>query len=326
MLTTETAGTPYDQGHNSNLYRSRSKVASRQSTGQPRQSHHPVGTASHGLDGANYQDDYPFSTSRNSVETVSMNGIVGTAPLGTMYVRALYDYEADDRTSLSFHEGDVIQVINQLESGWWDGVINGVRGWFPSNYCQVVTSPDELPDNILQEAAEQMEDDGGQAETYVDDYEEEDESDHDGGGLPLEGADNGDRSRSDFWIPQATPDGRLFYYNMMTGDRSTELPLESPRSSGDTGPRDRSGTNVSIPDRTRPPPEMMARGGMTRDEEDSDTNSASELDGENIISNSRGTIVSVQPVSVEWSSIMLSIMPESHPWPLVECRLRLTLR
>lgn len=295
MLTTDTAGPPYDQGRNSILYNPRGKAASHQFRGPPRQSH-TVRSTSHGLDYANYHDDYSFSPSRTSADTVSMNGLVGTAPMGAMYVRALYDYEADDRTSLSFHEGDVIQVINQLESGWWDGVINGVRGWFPSNYCQVVTSPDELPDSILQAAAaEQMEDEVGQAETFVDDFEEEDESDHDAaGGLPLEGADNGDRSRSDFWIPQATPDGRLFYYNMMTGDRSTELPLESPRSSADTGPRDRSGTNVSIPDRTRPPPEMMARGGMTRDEEeDSDVNSASELDGENIISNSRHTLVSV---------------------------------
>lgn len=310
MLTTETAGPPYDQGRNSTLYHPHSKVVSQQFRDQPRQSHHPGRSTSLGVDGANYHDDYSFSNPRASVDTVSMNGIVGTAPLGAMYVRALYDYEADDRTSLSFHEGDVIQVINQLESGWWDGVINGVRGWFPSNYCQVVTSADELPDSILQAAAaEQMEDEVGHAETYVDDFEE-DESDHDGGGLPLEGADNGDRSRSDFWIPQATPDGRLFYYNMMTGDRSTELPLESPRSSADTGPRDRSGTNVSIPDRTRPPPEMMARGGMTRDEEEeSDTNSASELDGENIISNSRGTIVSVSSAAVKLSLVMLSTLP-----------------
>jgi hypothetical protein len=56
-----------------------------------------------------------------------------------MYVRALYDYNADDRTSLSFKQGDIIQVITQLESGWWDGIINDVRGWFPSNYCDVVS-------------------------------------------------------------------------------------------------------------------------------------------------------------------------------------------
>src|SRR6478736_9219629 len=83
------------------------------------------------------------STTRADPAWGFMNGIVGTAPMGAMYVRALYDYEADDRTSLSFHEGDVIQVITQLESGWWDGVINGVRGWFPSNYCQVITNPEE---------------------------------------------------------------------------------------------------------------------------------------------------------------------------------------
>jgi son of sevenless len=60
-----------------------------------------------------------------------------------MYVRALYDYESDDQSSLSFHEGDVIKVIMSLESGWWDGVINGVRGWFPSNYCELVESIEE---------------------------------------------------------------------------------------------------------------------------------------------------------------------------------------
>jgi son of sevenless-like protein len=69
-----------------------------------------------------------------------MNSFNGTSP-GGMYVRALYDYDADDRTSLSFRQGDIIQVITQLESGWWDGVINGVRGWFPSNYCAVVQPP-----------------------------------------------------------------------------------------------------------------------------------------------------------------------------------------
>ena len=73
-----------------------------------------------------------------------MNGYAGSiAPPGQLYVRALYDYDADDRTSLSFRQGDIIQVITQLESGWWDGVIHGVRGWFPSNYCAVVNAPFE---------------------------------------------------------------------------------------------------------------------------------------------------------------------------------------
>ncbi|KAK4123230.1 ras GEF [Parathielavia appendiculata] len=220
--------------------------------------------------------------------TSVMNGIVGTAPAGALYVRALYDYEADDRTSLSFHEGDIIQVITRLESGWWDGVINGVRGWFPSNYCQIITSPDELPE--LEEGAdtERLDDENDEQDVYEEGIDDDDDlSDHDDGeGLPLDGAER-DRSRSDFWIPQATADGRLYYYNTMTGESSMELPLESPSSLAETGPRDR--MNITIPDRTRPPPEMIARGLTREDEDESDVNSASEPDGEALMRASRAS-------------------------------------
>jgi len=217
-----------------------------------------------------------------------MNGVVSTAPPGAMYVRALYDYEADDRTSLSFHEGDIIQVITRLESGWWDGVINGVRGWFPSNYCQIITSPDEMPE--LEEGAdtERMDEETDEQEVYDEGLDDDDLSEHDEGeGLPLEGSE-GDRSRADFWIPQATPDGRLFYYNTMTGESSMELPLESPSSLTETGPRDR--MNVSMPDRTRPPAELIARGLTQEEGEESDVNSASELEGEALMNASRGPL------------------------------------
>lgn len=226
-----------------------------------------------------------------------MNGIVGTAPPGAMYVRALYDYEADDRTSLSFHQGDVIQVINQLESGWWDGVINGVRGWFPSNYCHMITSADDLPDLSQNGHLGHLEEDVEEGDVYDDGYDQDDDSEGDGPhGLPLEGTDGGDRSRADYWIPQATRDGRLFYYNTMTGDRSMELPLESPTSTGETGPRDR--MNVSIPERTRPPPEMMARGGLTQDEDYDSSTSVSEVEGEIRGARARGQrVCSRRPLS-----------------------------
>ncbi|KAG6051050.1 hypothetical protein E4U39_002305 [Claviceps sp. Clav50 group G5] len=219
-----------------------------------------------------------------------MDGIVGSAPPGSMFVRALYDYEADDRTSLSFHEGDIIQVITQLESGWWDGMINGVRGWFPSNYCQLISAPDDLPDLPSVQShngfLDYMHDEVDTAVGFEETFDQDDDSEADGSGThpPLESADASRQSRADFWIPQATADGRLFYYNMMTGDRSMELPLESPVSSTETGPRDRA--NVNVPDKTRPPPEMMARG-LTRDEDDSSITSASEAEGEPLMLASR---------------------------------------
>ncbi|KAI9729537.1 MAG: hypothetical protein M1834_006733 [Cirrosporium novae-zelandiae] len=58
----------------------------------------------------------------------------------TVCVRALRDYRADDQTKLSFRQGDAIRVLTRCEDGWWVGEINGLRGFFPSDYC--TTTPD----------------------------------------------------------------------------------------------------------------------------------------------------------------------------------------
>ena len=66
----------------------------------------------------------------------------GSAPAPLLCCRALYDFESTDPSALSFRRGDVIQGYNQLESGWWDGVCGGdARGWFPSNYVEIMAAP-----------------------------------------------------------------------------------------------------------------------------------------------------------------------------------------
>lgn len=58
----------------------------------------------------------------------------------SFFVRALYDFESNDASSLSFSKGALIEVLTQLESGWWDGLLdNHVRGWFPSNYVEPIS-------------------------------------------------------------------------------------------------------------------------------------------------------------------------------------------
>ncbi|CEP19979.1 hypothetical protein [Parasitella parasitica] len=59
-------------------------------------------------------------------------------------VRALYPYESNDPASLSFQPHAIIEVLAQLESGWWDGWSNGKRGWFPSNYVEVLRPEEEF--------------------------------------------------------------------------------------------------------------------------------------------------------------------------------------
>ncbi|GAA5857810.1 hypothetical protein JCM8547_005989 [Rhodosporidiobolus lusitaniae] len=60
---------------------------------------------------------------------------------GPIFVRALYDYQGADASSLSFGQGEILEILSTLESGWWDGVAlsTGARGWLPSNYVQQIS-------------------------------------------------------------------------------------------------------------------------------------------------------------------------------------------
>lgn len=205
-----------------------------------------------------------------------------------LFVRAMYDYDADDHTSLSFRRGDIIQVLNQLETGWWDGVIDNVRGWFPSNYCTIVTEAEDFSDHFIMQGHEDTDvsAESGLDEDYANGHEEDDELDSEGNLrdsqsiLPIEGIPAPkEQEEAAFWIPQATPDGRLFYFNTLTGYSTMELPFENPAAANEQGPRDRN--NFYVPDQSRPPPEMMARG-YERDEDDYD-GSASEAEGESLM-------------------------------------------
>ena len=66
---------------------------------------------------------------------------VPMGPDGKGYVRGTFDYEAADAGELGFHIGDVITVLSQDESGWWQGELNGVTGWFPANFTEACPAP-----------------------------------------------------------------------------------------------------------------------------------------------------------------------------------------
>lgn len=218
-----------------------------------------------------------------------MNSFSGTmAPPGGMYVRALYDYDADDRTSLSFRQGDIIQVITQLESGWWDGVINGVRGWFPSNYCAVMPRPEhDVDDQRHGGDGEEERDHDTQSLGGGSTYTSSDTESYNGNeSLPIERHESREQEEAAFWIPQATPDGRLFYFNTLTGVSTMELPLETP-GVNENGPPNRH--DVFIPESTRPPAELLASGMV---EDTDDENSASDFEGHGMMG-SHSSLVSL---------------------------------
>jgi len=98
----------------------------------PRHSLHigPSGTASTITDDTR---DNSSSGAALAPRIHSRNASVGSAPLYE-FVKAKYDYIPDHPSGLPFYAGQLIQVHYKDQSGWWDGEVSNIRGWFPSNY------------------------------------------------------------------------------------------------------------------------------------------------------------------------------------------------
>lgn len=147
--------------------------------------------------------------------------------ISTFFCRALYDYQAKDASSLSFHKNEIIEVLTQLESGWWDGLLGEERGWFPSNYVTQISyeeaeialsnhdpSIQQGPLHQIHEVAH---------DTHPNDFHSRIQDHHlsdsqrSGNGHDMSAPSNGFPESgsasatlsSDFWMPQVTQDGQV---------------------------------------------------------------------------------------------------------------------
>jgi son of sevenless-like protein len=167
-----------------------------------------------------YGASQPYSTSTNMLDDYQSTQQQPPANdqqyITTFFCRALYDYQTNDPSSLSFHKGDIIEVLTQLESGWWDGLLGDERGWFPSNYVAVIS--DEEAESALSGSEHSLLQNGQLAS---DSPNGEPLSDGEREWMNFEMAPSGsyaNRTRStfangtqlgDFWLPEVTQDGRV---------------------------------------------------------------------------------------------------------------------
>ena len=75
-------------------------------------------------------------------ENYPASGYLDTAHNEGDYVLAMHDFVpvAPNVQCLSFRAGQVIHVLNRDQTGWWDGELDGRRGWFPSNYVNATAN------------------------------------------------------------------------------------------------------------------------------------------------------------------------------------------
>ncbi|KAF8827530.1 hypothetical protein HHX47_DHR4000078 [Lentinula edodes] len=83
------------------------------------------------------------SDTQSSTSRPASPGVNEPISIMPEYVLAMHDYEPQHNisTCLSFRAGQVIHVLNRDASGWWDGELEGKRGWFPSNYVNADVNP-----------------------------------------------------------------------------------------------------------------------------------------------------------------------------------------
>ncbi|CAO3592119.1 unnamed protein product [Absidia cylindrospora] len=122
--------------------------------------------------------------------------------------KALYPYTSNDGSSLSFKQGDMIDVLAQLPSGWWDG------------FCNVDTGATTTT-SLTSEGEDQLRPSSQQSRTtqLFDDYIEQTTANS---SLP-----------SSSWTVERPKDGAsAYYYNQRTGEMlavNPEIPYYSRR-------------------------------------------------------------------------------------------------
>ncbi|KAJ3356566.1 hypothetical protein GGF32_001459 [Allomyces javanicus] len=54
-------------------------------------------------------------------------------------VRVTFDFDGESDQELTLRRGQVVAVLDEIDSGWWIGECNGARGMFPANYTEPIT-------------------------------------------------------------------------------------------------------------------------------------------------------------------------------------------
>ncbi|XP_064627176.1 SH3 domain-containing kinase-binding protein 1-like isoform X2 [Lineus longissimus] len=74
------------------------------------------------------------------------------------FAKVAYSYTPENQDELRLEVGEVVEVINEEEEGWWKGSLRGQQGLFPSNFVEMIAAPGEADENEKNEKKEQNDD------------------------------------------------------------------------------------------------------------------------------------------------------------------------
>ncbi|XP_046560313.1 small G protein signaling modulator 3 homolog isoform X3 [Haliotis rubra] len=81
----------------------------------------------------NLQADYTMDSHAKDLENY-----VNVARNRRRRAKALLDFERHDDDELGFRKNDIITIISQKDEHCWIGELNGLRGWFPAKFVEIL--------------------------------------------------------------------------------------------------------------------------------------------------------------------------------------------
>ncbi|NXX82535.1 NCF1 factor, partial [Urocolius indicus] len=78
-----------------------------------------------------------------------------TGPIVLQTYRAIADYEKSSSSEMALRAGDMVDVVEKGESGWWFCQLKNKRGWVPAAYLEPMDGPDESEEPEPNYAGEQ---------------------------------------------------------------------------------------------------------------------------------------------------------------------------
>lgn len=90
-------------------------------------------------------------SSKPAATTPAVNGQAGTevvkrensAQKKKLRARVAFSYAPQNEDELSLEVDEEIEVTSQPEQGWWEGIVKGKKGMFPSNFVVLLSEEDE---------------------------------------------------------------------------------------------------------------------------------------------------------------------------------------